>query len=321
MVGRIVLLFGMPRSGTTWLGKLFDAHRKTFYLHEPDSARFNSALPLLMPEASMQAGVLRQEIPVWLADRSEKVVASRPFFPKDYLTLPSWRLFVGTAYAAKFLARFGMPGLIKPLRLQSQASVTVWKSIESLGRLSAIKSCISAYSIHILRHPAGHIASTLAGHNAGLFGGRIPVWEDWGLFDNLLAMSSESRFTLRDVQQLGIEERLAVRWGIMNDYALSSSRDDPDNRLLLYEDLCAAPEKEFNSCLAFCGLEADRQSGAFLRASVQGGDLDYYGTSKNPLESAYKWKRQLRPDVRDSIRKVTMMFESGDFYRNDSEWE
>lgn len=321
MDGRIVLLFGMPRSGTTWLGKLFDAHRETFYLHEPDSARINLALPLLMPEDSVHADTLRQEISVWLADRSEKVIASRPFFPKDYLSQPSWTLFVGTAYAAKLLARLGMPGPVRPLRLNSKAPVIVWKSIESLGRLSAIKNCIKAHSIHILRHPAGHIASTLTGHSAGLFGGEIPVWEDWDLFDKLLAMSNETRLTLQQIQQLSIEERLAVRWGIMNDYALTNSKSDRDNRVLLYEDLCAEPEKVFNSCLAFCSLEADRQSGGFLRASVQGGDLDYYGTSKNPLESAYKWKRKLSPEVKGRIRKIAMMFECGAFYGDEDEWE
>lgn len=29
-----ILLFGLPRSGTTWLGKLFDSHPDTLYRHE-----------------------------------------------------------------------------------------------------------------------------------------------------------------------------------------------------------------------------------------------------------------------------------------------
>ena len=32
-----LLLFGLPRSGTTWLGKIFDSHPDTLYWHEPDS--------------------------------------------------------------------------------------------------------------------------------------------------------------------------------------------------------------------------------------------------------------------------------------------
>src|SRR6185312_4530492 len=34
-----ILIFGLPRSGTTWIGKLFDSHPDTLYRHEPDSVR------------------------------------------------------------------------------------------------------------------------------------------------------------------------------------------------------------------------------------------------------------------------------------------
>src|SRR5689334_7526498 len=33
---KLVLLFGTPRSGTSWLGKIFDSHPDTLYKHEPD---------------------------------------------------------------------------------------------------------------------------------------------------------------------------------------------------------------------------------------------------------------------------------------------
>ena len=31
------LLFGMPRSGTTWVAKILDSHPHADYRHEPDS--------------------------------------------------------------------------------------------------------------------------------------------------------------------------------------------------------------------------------------------------------------------------------------------
>ena len=41
----MILLLGSPRSGTTWLGKLFDSHPNTLYLHEPDSVLVNRKIP------------------------------------------------------------------------------------------------------------------------------------------------------------------------------------------------------------------------------------------------------------------------------------
>jgi len=45
---RIILVFGMPRSGTTWLGKIFDSHMDLIYLHEPDSEIKLKGIPLLV---------------------------------------------------------------------------------------------------------------------------------------------------------------------------------------------------------------------------------------------------------------------------------
>lgn len=45
---KILLIFGIPRSGTTWLGKLFDSHPDIVYLHEPDSQFRTNNVPLLV---------------------------------------------------------------------------------------------------------------------------------------------------------------------------------------------------------------------------------------------------------------------------------
>ena len=45
----LVLLFGMPRSGTTWIGKIFDSYPDTVYRHETDSSGRLNAVPLLAP--------------------------------------------------------------------------------------------------------------------------------------------------------------------------------------------------------------------------------------------------------------------------------
>lgn len=314
-----ILLFGMPRSGTTWLGKLFDAHRQTYYLHEPDSVDVNIRIPLLLEKAQLGASELPEQLPRWLRNKTEKVIASRPFFSKSYLNSPSWVLFLASSYATKLAGRLGIRGLINPVRLQSnEAPVLVWKSIESLGRMAAIRQLTDAYSIHILRHPCGHIASTLKGQDAGLFDGSIPIWQDWDLFDKLLQQSGEQRFTLDDIKAMTKEQRLAVRWGLINDFALAQNRHEPHNMVLVYEELCKEPLQVFNSCLAFCQLQADEQCMAYLHSSTQGGeDSAYYSTTKDPLTSAYKWRKQLSAEVQQQIFDVVIQFNAGSYYKND----
>jgi hypothetical protein len=316
---KLILLFGMPRSGTTWLGKLFDAQRQTYYLHEPDSVDANIHIPLLLDKSQAETSELPTQLPHWLSNKTEKVIASRPFFSKAYLNPVSWALFLASAYATKLAGRLGIKGLVKPVRLQPLAApVLVWKSIESLGRMAAIRQLTGAYSIHILRHPCGHIASTLKGQDAGLFDGSIPIWQDWDLFDKLLQQSGEQRFTLDDIKAMSKEQRLAVRWGLINDFALAQSVGEPNNMVLVYEDLCKQPLQVFNTCLAFCQLSADEQCLAYLHRSTQGGgDSAYYGTTKDPLTSAYKWRKQLSAEVQQQIFAVVMQFNAGRYYQDD----
>lgn len=313
-----ILLFGMPRSGTTWLGKLFDAQRQTYYLHEPDSVMPNMAIPLLLKADEVEQYPLASQLELWFACQAEKVIASRPFFAKDYLNLLSWLLFLGSAYVAKVSGRLGAPRFIKPLRLQSDQQRIVWKSIESLGRIAAIKKLVSARSIHILRHPCGHIASTLKGQDAGLFDGGMPIWEDWDLYSKLLQQSGEQRFNIDSLKQMTKEERLAVRWGIINDFALAQCAGDSTNMVLVYENLCKNPLQVLQQCLAFCGLKADQQCQQYLAQSVEGGNNSaYYSTTKDPLQSAYKWRKQLPDDVQQRINNIVLQFNSGRYYRDD----
>ena len=313
-----ILLFGMPRSGTTWLGKLFDAQRQTYYLHEPDSVQPNIAIPLLLKADEATQYPLQSQLELWFASKAEKVIASRPFFAKDYLNPVSWLLFLGSAYATKIAGRLGVPRFIKPLRLQSEQQQIVWKSIESLGRMAAIKQLVPARSIHILRHPCGHIASTLKGQDAGLFDGGLPIWEDWDLYSKLLQQSGEQRFSLDSLKQMTKEERLAVRWGIINDFALAQCRGDSSNMVLVYENLCKKPQEVLQQCLAFCGLKADQQCLQYLAQSVHGSDNSaYYSTTKDPLQSAYKWRKQLPDDVQLRIKNIVQQFNAGRYYRDD----
>ena len=44
----LILLFGPSRSGTTWIGKIFDSHPTAIYRHEPDAVHPLSDVPLII---------------------------------------------------------------------------------------------------------------------------------------------------------------------------------------------------------------------------------------------------------------------------------
>src|SRR4051794_31786731 len=70
-----ILVLGFPRSGTTWLAKIFDSHPDVLYRHEPDELTMTD--PGLTPAAQIRA---------WLLQRGLRAAGKRPSFPK------SWRL-------------------------------------------------------------------------------------------------------------------------------------------------------------------------------------------------------------------------------------
>lgn len=314
-MSRLVLLFGMPRSGTTWIGKLFDSHRDTYYLHEPDSVMPDDDMPLLMGE-TCEPGLFARQVSAWLTPDGEKVIASRPFFSKSYLGFLPWRLFLLTAYGCKLTSRLGLPLLRRPVRIQSTPPVIVWKSIESLGRLPALHLTSDAISIHILRHPCGQIASTLRGEKMAQFDGSLTSSQDWDLFEKLLKQSGESRFSLQDIKAMTAEERLTLRWGIINDYALQIQASDKAV-LLIYEDLCRDPKGQLTALFNKVGLTLADETEQYLAQSTQGEDKAYYATRKNPLVAAYKWREQLTPAQQQRIALMMVNFKSGGYYAND----
>src|SRR5271156_2288923 len=88
---RIVLLLGAPRSGTSWLAKIFDSHPDVLYRHEPDTVLRTWDLPWMCPPDEVYLHVegarsyLRQLIDI----ATLKTAGSRPMFPKRYQGTPA----------------------------------------------------------------------------------------------------------------------------------------------------------------------------------------------------------------------------------------
>ena len=79
---KIIMVMGLPRSGTTWLGKIFDCHPQTFYSHEPDSVHRFRDVPLLVAHEAIEEyrSALLRHVDAIREVRSIRVLGKMPLF-------------------------------------------------------------------------------------------------------------------------------------------------------------------------------------------------------------------------------------------------
>ncbi|HLI18377.1 MAG TPA: sulfotransferase [Rhodanobacteraceae bacterium] len=304
-----ILLFGLPRSGTTWIGKLFDSHPDTLYRHEPDSVQYLT-LPLY-PEIG-SAPQHREELQRFVAllplMRSAKVVGKQPLFPKSYQSsagLAAYRMSVAVAKAASRITR-NFPCPYRPTAEGSGRARLVWKSIESSGRLGiCIETLPDIRAIHLMRHPCGFVASMLRGTAAGRFGDPSSAADKSWLLKMLLGTASGKVHAseVGDASRFSPEECLAWCWVLIQEKILADVAGS--NRVLTvrYEDVCADPIAMTRRMFEFTGLDWQPQTEAFVRASTQSTAhmTDYYSVFKSPQVSAERWRTELTPDVVERV--------------------
>lgn len=324
----VILLVGMPRSGTTWIGKIFDSHPDTLYRHEPDSAEPIPELPVTPAVDDWQR--YRRSVRSFAgrlpAMRATKVAGSLPVFAKSYLSPFAEYAQRAAIVSAKLAARaFGECGVPRFVRYERVPQLrVVWKSIESTGRLGVLVRSITTRSILILRHPCGYVASVLRGEAGRKFADTAASSEDYGILEMLMdtppgRACGVSMAALRAADPV---ERLAWRWRLFNDKALAEIRGREDVLVLRYEDLCAAPMEQAENLFRFAGLSWVGQTVRFLAASTSAGRSGYYSVFKDPREAAWGWRRKLPQAAIDRILGVTGAGTAGRMYGSDrSEWD
>jgi len=321
MNSNLVLVFGMPRSGTTWLGKIFDSHPGTLYMHEPDSWYKMEDISLLTEGLvdDELCGSINQYMAKLLDIRHSQVTSKRPLFYKEYQSLLRFNLYKLSVYFSKLVEKANIPINANTFprigENNNQVIHVIWKSIESLGRLSSIIKCNQEYkAIHIIRNPAGYIASVLNGEEHKTFQSAIATSDDYPLFEKLVNTSygHELGFKLSDLRKMTSIERLAYRWKVYNETTFQECCKQTNYVLLKYEDLCKNPFKITEQLFDFAGLKMDKQTLSFLNKSASIKSSSYYSIYKDPIETSNKWKKYL---TLDNIHQIKTMIDDCDVGR------
>ena len=320
----IIFLFGMPRSGTTWIGKIFDSHPDTLYRHEPDSWGLLNSIPLMAPveHAEKYAADVRDFCGRLPEMKLTKVAASTPIFPKNYYSPLRHQLFRLNVLAVKAAAKlFGEQPVYNLIRAGDRGNIRmVWKSIESLGRLGVIERAMQpCFGIHIARHPCGYVASVLRGESQQRFTSSISASEDMGLLALCLdtATARQHGLTQASLKRMHPVERLAWRWVLFNAKAMQDIEGEPNCMTLRYEDVCRDPLGIAKQLFDFTQLQWNSQTEKFVSQSTSKNDGRYYGVVKDPLKASSKWKDELAAADIDRIFSIVSATQPGTLYERD----
>ncbi|MFC7049393.1 sulfotransferase family protein [Emcibacter nanhaiensis] len=319
----MIFLIGSPRSGTTWVAKIFDSHPDVLYRHEPDSVVVSEEIPFFPKSEEMEALVpaTREYFSRLWDVRQLKSAGSLPVFPKSYFT------GFMNAFRAKFLFmlkaigavahRLGLPSDVKVPAISRKKMaegkiVPVMKSVNSNCRTGLVARAFpDGRVVHILRHPCGYVSSQLRGR-------KLKLMENVVFYEEVAAMplSQERGWTVEKLKDMSLEEQLACTWVSFNEKVMQDIQGLENCYDLVYEDLCDDPIGVTKKLFDFCGLAYNGQTDAFLQSSLnyEGGPEKYHQTVRDPKTAAEKWKKELDSDQVERIRNIVSGTIAGDRY-------
>ena len=307
---RLNFLIGSPRSGTSWLGNILDSHPETVYRMEPDTI-LRGEYPFTSDVS--YASAAREHINALANLRSLKVSGSRPVFKKSDHGILEHRAKVAYVYLFKALERLRVPmGRVSvPDFVDTAGKTTIIKSVSMLGRANSWHdACPGSRVVHIIRHPCGHVYSSIQGRLSGNLEDQIPLgFEACGI-------ARKYGIDRRRLETMSEVDRLAWRWAILNEKA---TQDIPTSLVLTYEQLCADPIGETKRVLGFLDLAWLPQVEDFVISSTSSGDGAFFETRRDPMKAANRWREDFvdQDVVMSQIghTKIARLFSENSTYR------
>ena len=305
--GNVVLILGAPRSGTTWLAKIFDSHPDVLYRHEPDTVLRETRLPGMCSAADLDRfGAMAGDYVRALLDVTTlKTVGSLPLFAKRYRGAFARRAHAGMVYGLRGLEQAGAPGLARQIAIPDLIDAArlpslrlVLKSVSARGRARLYANALPGCRvIFIVRDPWGQVSSMMKGEASGKFEHPVPVSE-------LLASEQACRYglTAARFQALTAVERFAWNWAILNEKVIDDLNGHPAVKVLRYQDLCAEPMAEARALFDFAALPWHRQTEDFVaRSTTATGPDRYYQVFKDTPAALNRWRSEM---PRDDQRRI-----------------
>ncbi|MDA8249567.1 MAG: sulfotransferase [Rhodospirillales bacterium] len=317
LADRMLLLLGAPRSGTTWVGKVFDSHPDVLYRHEPDTVVRGGALPKVMAV---------REIPNWTAEARAYLLrlaalsplrasGHLPLFAKSYRGAAAQRTHSGAIYLLRLLSALPRVGTrLQSLPVPDLAArpprLVVIKSVISCGCAGLYAAALpEARIIFLVRPPFGQVASMLHGTKLGKVNGVRAVvgLGDW-------PVAARYGLSETDLARLPLVERLAWMWVLQNEAALTGLADRPGVRVMPYRALRDDPAGASRALFDFAGLDWSPRTEEFVARSTRAGLYEgYFGVYRNTTAPEKKWRTLLSAADRRRIVAIVRQSTLTDF--------
>jgi hypothetical protein len=289
-----ILVTGMARSGTTWVGRMLEASGEVFYIDEPLNVGHSP-------------GLLDKTIDRWypyicMENESEYIGAIRDLVSLRYhilAELKSARSWLDVRHAAKSWRRFTLARLSRkrPLIKEPHAVLsTEW-----------FASRVGCQVVVTVRHPAGVVSS----------------WRRLGWdfdFENILSQPFATRDLLgpfrSDVGRMSLQSgdlvgRVALLWRIVYSLVAQLQTRLPDLRVVRQEDLSRCPEKNYAELYEALDLSLTEGALERIRQTSSAENpreirrQDPYSFQVDSEANLWNWKERLSTDEVDRVRSLT----------------
>lgn len=315
-----IFIFGAPRSGTSWLAKMFDAHPNVLYRHEPDISNRGTHIPFVCSDGQVETYAAAAAL--WLdalaENRRLKSSGTWPVFEKSFHNRVQTAARRAAIIGLKLLERVPCAGqLANSIEVPDFLDLDgdryqkiVVKSVSCMGRAGLIASAApESRIIVIVRHPCGQVASMIRGIRGGMFEDDIAVE---GLWDTPVA--SRLGLTRENLAAETLVGKLAWSWVVHNELAAYALRDARHVRIVRYIDLAERPEATARMLFEFCGLDWRPKVTEFLASSTRAsGHERYYQLVRDPVQAATKWLHEL---PQEKIKEILRIVNKSKIYQN-----